>query len=234
MTPLSSVYCVSCNQAVRDAIYDSQFYPNLLLMVTPFITLTVVILILTALSMNRHRTLVRKTSNILVLNPVPVTAAALVLGIGMGGFLDGIVLHQLLQWHNMLSHQIPPIDTVSKSVNMFWDGIFHAFCFLAILLGIVLLYKTMCRDMVDKSPRLVTGGLLAGWGLFNVIEGVFDHHILRLHMVRENTEQQGLWNYGFLAISVLLLILGFAATRRRVAIGKEPAYNQDVTRGTEL
>ena len=28
---------------------------------------------------------------------------AIVLGIGLGGFLDGIVLHQILQWHHMLT-----------------------------------------------------------------------------------------------------------------------------------
>jgi uncharacterized membrane protein len=27
----------------------------------------------------------------------------LLLGIGLGGFFDGIVLHQILQWHHMLS-----------------------------------------------------------------------------------------------------------------------------------
>jgi uncharacterized membrane protein len=33
----------------------------------------------------------------------PLIAAGTALGIGMGGFVDGIVLHQLLQVHNMLS-----------------------------------------------------------------------------------------------------------------------------------
>jgi uncharacterized membrane protein len=32
-----------------------------------------------------------------------ITAPAIVLGIGLGGFLDGIVLHQILQWHHMLT-----------------------------------------------------------------------------------------------------------------------------------
>jgi uncharacterized membrane protein len=27
------------------------------------------------------------------------------MGIGFGGFIEGIVLHQILQWHHMLSHE---------------------------------------------------------------------------------------------------------------------------------
>ena len=34
--------------------------------------------------------------------PVP-KAPALLLGLGLGGFVDGIVLHQVLQWHHMLT-----------------------------------------------------------------------------------------------------------------------------------
>jgi uncharacterized membrane protein len=34
----------------------------------------------------------------------PSKASGLLFGIGLGGFLDGIVLHQILQWHHMLSH----------------------------------------------------------------------------------------------------------------------------------
>jgi len=30
------------------------------------------------------------------------TAAGLLFGIGLGGFFDGIILHQVLQWHRNL------------------------------------------------------------------------------------------------------------------------------------
>ena len=35
--------------------------------------------------------------------------AGILLGLGLGGFLDGIVLHQLLQVHNMLSAKYPTV-----------------------------------------------------------------------------------------------------------------------------
>jgi Predicted membrane protein (DUF2243) len=30
----------------------------------------------------------------------------ILLGVGLGGFVDGIVLHQILQWHHMLTIRI--------------------------------------------------------------------------------------------------------------------------------
>ncbi len=38
----------------------------------------------------------------------PMVAAGLVLGIGLGGFVDGILLHPILQWHAMLSSLVRP------------------------------------------------------------------------------------------------------------------------------
>ena len=39
------------------------------------------------------------------------------LGLGLGGFFDGIVLHQILQWHHMLSSAGYPITSVE---NLTW------------------------------------------------------------------------------------------------------------------
>lgn len=32
-----------------------------------------------------------------------LTIGGLLLGLGLGGFVDGIAFHQILQWHHMLS-----------------------------------------------------------------------------------------------------------------------------------
>ena len=47
-----------------------------------------------------------------------------VLGFGMGGFLDGILLHQILQWHNMLSTVLPPTTLEAMHTNMLWTDSF--------------------------------------------------------------------------------------------------------------
>jgi uncharacterized membrane protein len=38
---------------------------------------------------------------------------ALLLGLGLGGLFDGVVLHQLLQWHHMLSSWYP-VDSIAN------------------------------------------------------------------------------------------------------------------------
>ncbi len=35
--------------------------------------------------------------------PNSIRLPGIVLGVGLGGFVDGILLHQLLQWHHMLT-----------------------------------------------------------------------------------------------------------------------------------
>lgn len=200
--------CVLCNKEIREAIYNSTFLPNLITMLSAFIVLAAIVAILSALTAKRHRTNVAKYPNGQLLTPVPLTAAATVLGIGLGGFIDGIVLHQILQWHEMISNKMPPTTLVTKSVNMFWDGVFHAFCFIAVVVGALLLWKLLWRNDIDRSGNLLGGGLLLGWGLFNMVEGIIDHHLLKLHNVREITANPQLWNWGFLGVSVVMIIIG--------------------------
>jgi hypothetical protein len=66
----------------------------------------------------------------------PASRSGLVLGIGLGGFVDGILLHQVLQWHHMLtSTQAYPVTTVAGlEANTLVDGLFHTstWCFVAV------------------------------------------------------------------------------------------------------
>jgi hypothetical protein len=81
----------------------------------------------------------------------PLIAAATLIGIGMGGFVDGIVLHQILQWHHMLSVPMPPIDLLSVKVNMVWDGLFHAFTWIVTFIGLLLLWRVLAT-MMETAP----------------------------------------------------------------------------------
>lgn len=139
----------------------------------------------------------------------PVVAATTLLGIGMGGFVDGIVLHQILQWHNMVSAKIPPDTLLNSKTNMFWDGMFHAFTWIVVMTGIVLLWKAVKNKQVNLSDKLLSGGLLFGFGLFNVVEGIIDHHLLVLHNVREISDSPSAWNFGFLGLSLVMLVVGW-------------------------
>lgn len=56
--------------------------------------------------------------------------------------------------------------------------------------------------------------MLFGWGLFNVAEGLVDHHLLGSHHVRQGADQTD-WDLGFLALGAVLLIAGWLLTRDR-------------------
>ena len=64
-----------------------------------------------------------------------ITAGTL-MGIGMGGFVDGILFRQILQLHNMLSNWVIRDSLANEQINMFWDGLFHAFTWTRTALGI--------------------------------------------------------------------------------------------------
>ena len=142
----------------------------------------------------------------------PLIAAGILLGTGLGGFVDGIVLHQILQWHNMLSSLRPPDDLVSMKVNMVWDGLFHAMTWIATAAGLTKLWRAGQRPDVPWSTPTFVGSLLLGWGLFNTIEGLLDHQLLGVHHVHPGAGQLA-WDLGFLAWGLLMIAGGWAAIR---------------------
>jgi uncharacterized membrane protein len=144
--------------------------------------------------------------------------SGVLLGVGLGGFFDGIVLHQILQWHHMVSHtRNYPVATVKGlEANTFADGLFHAFAYIVTIVGLFLLLTSLGRANEEWSTRAFVGLLAAGWGLFNVVEGIVDHHILRIHNVRDDVAEPLPWNLGFLGVSVALLAFGWWLYRTSV------------------
>ena len=201
--------CITCNKEIQRGIWNSQFYPNLFTMLSAFIALTIIVAVLGVLSARRY-TRRKLVSRVVILDPTPLSTASMVLGIGLGGFLDGIILHQVLQWHEMLSNKVPATNYIGKSVNMFWDGVFHFFCLVVVVIGVVLLWRLLKRSDIDTSGKLLGGGLLAGWGIFNIVEGLIDHHFLKLHNVMEFAANHDFANYTFLVASIIMIIAGFA------------------------
>jgi uncharacterized membrane protein len=145
------------------------------------------------------------------------TAAGIFFGLGLGGFFDGIVLHQILQWHHMATSAGVPADTVEGlKLNTLLDGLFHATTYVFILLGLVLLWRSARRTHLRWSTKLLAGSLLVGFGLFNCVEGVVDHHLLGLHHVNETVPhaQWIYWDLGFLAWGAAMIIGGLLLLRR--------------------
>lgn len=143
------------------------------------------------------------------MNRRPLIAAGMLLGVGLGGFVDGIAFHQLLQIHGMLSAIVSPDNFVNMKINMVWDGVFNSLTWLCTTAGLAVLWRAGARDDVPWSGRTLFGSMLMGWGLFNVVEGIVDHHILGVHHV---VERLGLsvYDYVFLGSGVLLLAIGLS------------------------
>ncbi len=137
------------------------------------------------------------------------------LGLGLGGFVDGIVLHQVLQWHHMVSHVDDyPVTTVAGlEVNTFGDGLFHVASWLAVVAASVLTLKAWREGRLAPSWAFHFGLVLAGWGLFNVVEGLVDHQILGIHHVRDDLGAPLGWDLAFLAFGVLLVAGGALLAR---------------------
>jgi uncharacterized membrane protein len=145
----------------------------------------------------------------------PIRAAVL-LGLGLGGFFDGIVLHQVLQWHHMLtSAGYPPTSLENLQVNTRWDGLFHVITWVATTVGLWLLWSSARQPHVRWPAGLLLGGMLLGWGAFNTAEGLVDHHLLGLHHVNETAPpaQWAYWDLAFLAWGAAMLVAGWLMVR---------------------
>jgi uncharacterized membrane protein len=150
--------------------------------------------------------------------------AGVLLGIGLGGFFDGIVLHQILQWHHMLSSQGDYRTTTvdGLEVNTLWDGLFHVTTYLAVVVGLALMWRTGRLSPKPWPVRFLLGLLLVGWGTFNLVEGMLNHHLLTIHHVNETVarNQWIWWDLGFLLWGAVMLFGGGLLARSAAGIMK--------------
>jgi uncharacterized membrane protein len=135
---------------------------------------------------------------------------AFLTGVGLGGFIDGILLHQILQWHHMLTSTAGhPADTIAGlEANTLADGFFHLATWLVVGAATFLTVRAWQRGEIAPPWRAHIGMLLAGWGAFNLVEGLVDHELLGIHHVRDDLGGPIGWDLGFLALGALLLIGG--------------------------
>lgn len=138
-------------------------------------------------------------------------------GLGLGGFIDGIVPHQVLQWHHMLTGGTggEPSDTVAGlEANTLADGFFHLATWVLVALAMTLTVRAWRAGRLAPPWRFHVGLLLAGWGAFNLVEGLVDHQILGLHHVRDDIGAPLGWDLAFLTFGAALVGAGIALTRR--------------------
>lgn len=154
----------------------------------------------------------------------PVIIAGLLLGIGEGGFFDGIVLHQILQWHHLFTNVVSKETVNGMEINTLGDGLFHAFDWLMTIAGTIALWRAGNRPDAAWSTGAFVGAILMGFGLFNLVEGVLDHHILQIHHVKPGANQLA-WDLGFLAIGLVLIVSGWLTVQRARSNPNSPQLN---------
>ena len=151
---------------------------------------------------------------------MPRDLPGIVLGVGLGAFLDGIVLHQVLQWHHLVSSVESDATLAGLETNTLWDGVFHLAAWLVTVAGVALVLRSWRRDGALLARRLL-GLALVGWGLFNVVDQLA-FHVTDVHHIREGENEQA-YDWAFFALGALLIALGAGLARARATSRAGPS-----------
>ncbi|MEU4808062.1 DUF2243 domain-containing protein [Nocardia fluminea] len=136
--------------------------------------------------------------------------SGVLVGIGTAAFIDETVFHQLLHWHHFY-------DKSTTSMGLVSDGLFHAFGFFAVVIGLVMVADLVRRAGLSKYG--LAAGIFLGLGGFQLYDGTVQHKLMRLHQIRYEVDivpYDWAWN----VIAVLLLVVGvllLGVARRRGA-----------------
>jgi uncharacterized membrane protein len=125
-------------------------------------------------------------------------------GIGVAGTLDEVVLHQLLGWHHFY-------DRSTASVGLVSDGVFHLVSTAVLVVGVILLVER--RHSSPDPPRRALAGVLLGAGGFNLYDGTVQHKLLGLHQVRAGVPENLPYDLAFVGLAVVAVLAGLALLR---------------------
>ncbi|ARP83651.1 hypothetical protein CAL12_24455 [Bordetella genomosp. 8] len=142
------------------------------------------------------------------------TWAGYALGFAMSGFFDGILLHQILQWHHLLSG-LQSARFADLRVQVLADGLFHAVMYLIALAGFYLLYRARADLSLPRAGRRLLANFWLGFGTWHVVDAVLSHWVTRIHRIRMDSAYPSAWDLAWLAAFGLLpLALGWWMRRR--------------------
>jgi uncharacterized membrane protein len=119
-------------------------------------------------------------------------------GFGLAAFIDETIFHQILHWHHFY-------DNSTMAVGLMSDGLFHAFGFTSMVVGLFLLADSLRRG--GFIPKRWWGGLLLGAGGFQLYDGTIQHKILGLHQIRYHVT---IWPYDLTwnVLAAIMIIIG--------------------------
>ena len=134
--------------------------------------------------------------------------SGLLAGVGLAAFIDETVFHQLLHWHHFY-------DKSTLAAGLVSDGLFHAFGFTAMVVGLFLLADSLRRG--GFIPKRWWAALLLGWGGFQLYDGIVQHKLLKLHQIRYHVT---LWPYDLTwnGVAVIMIITGVLLMQGRAGV----------------
>jgi len=144
----------------------------------------------------------------------PGVLLGLLFGLGFGGFVDGIVLPEILQWHQMISGAQSSETLTGLELNIAADGFFHVVTWLLVMAGSITTLVSWRQGRLAPTWSFHFGLLVAGWGFFNLVEGPIDHQLLGVHDARHDLGAPLSWDIGFLVFGVILVGAGWVLYRR--------------------
>ena len=136
-------------------------------------------------------------------------------GVGLGAFVDGIVFHQILQWHHFVSDDVAMTSLSGLETNTLWDGIFHAFSWMVCAAGIWMLWQAGRRGTMP-ARNVLLGAMLVGWGAFSAIDGIILHLVAGLHHLYQRGDFETGSDVVYIVASLLVAAAGVAIGQRTV------------------
>jgi uncharacterized membrane protein len=124
------------------------------------------------------------------------------LGFALGGFFDGILLHQVLQWHHLLSG----IEEARTDIGflIMTDGLFHVLMYVIAAAGLWLLWRARKQFGAPGADRLLLADALIGFGVWHVIDSFLSHWILGIHRIRMDVDNPLFWDLLWFVVFGLL------------------------------
>lgn len=152
-------------------------------------------------------------------HPRAFTWAGYTLGFAMSGFFDGILLHQILQWHHLLSG-IEGGALGDLRLQVMADGAFHALMYVIAAIGMWLLYRSRDALSIANAPRHLLANFWIGFGVWHVVDAVLSHWITGIHRIRMDSPNPLLWDLIWLFLfGVIPLIVGIRMRKTSTGAG---------------
>ena len=116
----------------------------------------------------------------------------------------------------------PQQTLAGLEANTLADGFFHVATWLFLLAASVMAISSWQRGRLAPSWSFHVGLMLAGWGIFNLVEGLVNHQVLGVHHLRDDLGAPLSWDIGFLVLGALLVAGGWLLHRRGAARLRTP------------